>query len=142
LALDKVAAARGADFDVEDDLLIVDTTTPTRASRVGRETAALMHARGVWNAADTLVATDKDVARRIATAAIDLQDLRFAHGREQEFPETLLTAYGGQLGTLPATPHLIYCYPSARPDFWWCEGYGVGTGPYGFDSPWDLSGVA
>jgi hypothetical protein len=42
---------------------------------------------------------------------------------------------------VPTGPHLIYCYPSARPDFWWCEGYQVGQGPYAFDSPMDLSGV-
>jgi hypothetical protein len=142
LALDKVAAARGAGFDVDDDLSIVDPTTSSRASRVGREAAALMHARGVWNAADILVATDDAVARRIATAAIDLQDLRFASGHDTDLPQTLLAGYGEQLPPLPATPHLIYCYPSAGPEPWWCEGHGIGTGSYEFDSPWDLSGVA
>lgn len=42
----------------------------------------------------------------------------------------------------PDGSHLIYCYPSGDPNFWWCEGYEIGKGPYAFDSPLDLSGVA
>lgn len=142
VALNAVSAALGAGFDVEDDLSIVDATRPTTAMLAQREAQALAHARAVWSAADTLVTTDQHVARRIAEAANGLRDLRFAPSHDQELPQTLLAAYGGQLGPLPATPHLIYCYPSAGPDPWWCEGFGIGTGSYEFDSPWDLSGVA
>lgn len=141
VALEKVTATLRAGFHVEDDLSIVDTTTPTRTMRARRVSEAVMHARGVWNAADTLVATDKRVAGQIIAAAKGLQDFRFESAQENEFPHSLLAAYGGQLRPLPAAPHLIYCYPSARPDFWWCEGYDVGGGSYGFDSPFDASGV-
>ena len=142
VAIGRITTAQAAGFDVEDDLSISDRTSPTRAMRAHREAEAAAHARGVWNAADTLIATDTEVARRIRSAVTVLKDLRFASTSGPELPDTLLAEYGGLLPRLPAAPHLIYCYPSARPDFWWCEGYGLGTGPYGFDSPWDLSGVA
>jgi hypothetical protein len=135
VALQKIAAARGAGFYVEDDLSIGDVTT-------SRQADAEVHARSIWRAADALVAVDDKVARGITEAAKGLQDLWFPVGDDGEWPQTLLAGYDGLKAPIPAAPHLIYCYPSARPDFWWCEGFGIEGGPYGFDSPWDLSGVA
>jgi hypothetical protein len=133
--LQKVAAARGAGLDVDDDLSIGNVTASRRPD-------AEMHARNIWRAACDLVAVDDKVARGITEAAKGLQDLWFPPGDDGDWPQTLLAGYGGVKEPFPAAPHLIYCYPSARPDFWWCEGFGIGGGPYGFDSPWDLSGVA
>ena len=135
VVLQKIAAARGAGFDVEDDLSIGGVTT-------SRQADAEMHARSIWRAADALVAVDDKVARGITDAGKGLQDLWFPAADDDEWPQTLLAGYDGLREPFPAAPHLIYCYPSARPDFWWCEGFGIGGGPYGFDSPWDLSGVA
>jgi hypothetical protein len=135
VALQKIAAARGAGFDVEDDLSIGNVT-------VARRRDAEMHARSMWKAAGDLVAVDDKVARGITEAAKGLQDLWFPAGDDGVWPQTLLAGYGSSKEPFPAAPHLIYCYPSARPDFWWCEGFGIEGGPYGFDSPWDLSGVA
>jgi hypothetical protein len=133
-ALQKIAAAQAAGFDVADDLSIGVTSQ--------READAEMHARHIWKAAGALAAVDDKVARSIAEAAKGLQDLWFPASEAGEWPQTLLAGYDGLSAPFPAAPHLIYCYPSARPDFWWCEGFGIGGGPYGFDSPWDLSGVA
>jgi hypothetical protein len=133
--LQKIAAARGAGFDVEDDLSIGDVTT-------SRQAAAEMHARSIWRAADALVAVDDKVARGITEVAKGLQDLWFPPMPEEEFGRVLLADYAGLAAPVPEAPHLVYCHPSARPDFWWCEGYDVGGGPYAFDSPFDASGVA
>lgn len=141
IALDKVTAARGAGFDVEDDLSIVDVTASSPTMWQHREAQAMEHARNIWKAADTLVATDASVARRMAEAVNGLGDMTFPTEPGQQWPHVLLADYAGVIGRLPEAPHLIYCYPSARPDFWWCEGYDVGGGPYGFDSPIDVSGV-
>jgi len=135
VALQKIAAARGAGFDVEDDLSIGDVTT-------SRQAAAETHARSIWRAAGALVAVDDKVARRITGAAKGLQDLWFPPMPERDFGRVLLADYAGLAGPVPEAPHLVYCHPSARPDFWWCEGYDVGGGPYAFDSPFDASGVA
>jgi hypothetical protein len=135
VALEKIAAASGAGFDVDDDLSIGDVT-------MSRRVDAEMHARSIWRAAGALVAVDGKVARGITEAAKGLQDLWFPAGDAGEWPQTLLAGYDLLTEPFPAAPHLIYCYPSARPDFWWCEGFGIEGGPYGFDSPFDLSGVA
>lgn len=140
IALDKVAAARGAGFDVDEELSIVDVTASS-TTRQHREAQAMEHARNIWMAADTLVATDVSVAREITEAVNGLGDMTFPTEPGQQWPHVLLADYAGMIGQLPEAPHLIYCYPSARPDFWWCEGYDVGGGPYGFDSPIDVSGV-
>ena len=139
VVLDNIDAARRAGFDVEDDLSIVDTTISAAAR--GREALALSHAESVWKAAEVLVTTDRTVASGILEAIKGLESLRFPAEADAELPTVVMAGFGGSLSPLPAAPHLIYCYPSARPDFWWCEGYDVGGGPYGFDSPIDVSGV-
>lgn len=140
VALDNVRAALSAGFDVEDDLTIVDTTMSLSSARQ-REAVALRHAESIWRAADVLVATDRSVAGRLVEAIKGLESLRFPAEPDADSPNVLMAGFGGPLPPLPAAPHLIYCYPSARPDFWWCEGYDIGGGPYGFDSPIDVSGV-
>lgn len=142
MALTKIAAARDAGFDVADDLSIVDMTTPSGAARAQRYTQAVGHARSVWKAADALVAIDNRVAGEIVEAAEGLAEFRFAAASEQEWPNVLLAKYAGLTAPVPEAPNLVYCHPSARPDFWWCEGYEVGGGPYAFGSPFDASGVA
>lgn len=141
VALHKIGMARSAGFDVEEDLSIVEVTTPSPATRHQREALAVTHARRVWNSADTLAATDREAARKITQAVEGLGDLTFPTDPDQRWPGAMMADYAGVAGPLPAAPHLIYCYPSARPDFWWCEGYDIGGGPYGFDSPIDVSGV-
>jgi hypothetical protein len=117
---------------------------PTPRSLVPEERRALAerHARSVWSAVDALVATDRRVARNITEAAKGLQDLWFPPMAERAWERVLLADYAGLAGPVPEAPHLVYCHPSARPDFWWCEGYDVGSGPYAFGSPFDASGVA
>lgn len=140
VVLDTVRAALSAGFDVEDDLTIVDTTTSLSSDRQ-REAVALRHAESIWRAAEVLVTTDRTVASSLVEAIKGLESLRFPVEADAEPPNVVMAGFGGSLPPLPAAPHLIYCYPSARPDFWWCEGYDVGGGPYGFDSPIDVSGV-
>ena len=140
VVLDNIRAARRAGFDVEDDLSIVDTTISSPAAR-GREVVALSHAESIWRAAEVLVTTDRTVASGLLQAIKGLEALRFPAEADAERPNVVMAGFGGSLSPLPEAPHLIYCYPSARPDFWWCEGYDVGGGPYGFDSPIDVSGV-
>jgi hypothetical protein len=118
-----------------------DATKPQHAIRHEREALMLRHSRCVWAAADTLAATDRAVARKILEAVDGLDALKFPAGTDEQLTHVLMADYVTAVGPLPAAPHLIYCYPSARPDFWWCEGYDVGGGPYGFDSPIDVSGV-
>lgn len=139
VALQRVAAARRAQFDVQDDLSIVDVTPSSRGER---RAVAERHARGIWNAADALVAADSRVARTITEVAKELQELWFVPMSDRDWEHDLLADYAGLVGPLSEAPHLVYCHPSARPDFWWCEGYDVGGGPYAFGSPFDASGVA
>lgn len=138
-ALDSIRSAGADGFDVEDDLTIVDTTMSPTSAR-GREAIAVRHADRIWKAAETLVATDRTVANRLTDAIKALESLQFSAEQRDEASDVMMAGFGGSL-PLPSAPHLIYCYPSARPDFWWCEGYDVGGGPYGFDSPIDVSGV-
>jgi hypothetical protein len=122
-ALDNAAAVtRRAGFDVEDDLTLVDAT-PSSASARKRKAIALHHAESIWRAADGLVATDRTVGRTLSEALKLLEVLRFPE-EPSDAPGIFSAAFGGSSPPLPAAPHLIYCYPSARPDFWWCEGCG------------------
>ncbi len=138
--LDKIRAARSHGFDVEDDLTIVDTTLSSSSAR-GREAVGMRHAKSVWNAAEALAAIDRTVARKLVEAIEALKSLRFSTEPDDDVFDVVAAGFSGSWPPVPEAPHLIYCYPSARPDFWWCEGYDVGGGPYGFDSPIDVSGV-
>lgn len=140
VALDQIARARGVGFDVEDDLSVAYLASSAEVD--GQQAQAEAHARRIWKAADTLVSTDRRVAREITTAAEGLQELWFPTEQTREWPQALLADYAGVTAPLPEAPNLVYCHPSARPDFWWCEGFDIGSGPYAFGSPFDASGVA
>jgi hypothetical protein len=45
-------------------------------------------------------------------------------------------------GAPPQGSDLIFCYETGGSYPWLCEGYNGSRGPYTFDSPFDLSGVA
>jgi hypothetical protein len=137
-ALQRVAHARSAGLEVGDDLSVTYVASPDADLQQAQAEA---HARSIWRAADTLAATDKKVAREMTAAAAGLQELWFPADQTEDWPQTLLAGYTGAV-PLPEAPNLVYCHPSARPDFWWCEGYDLGSGPYAFGSPFDASGVA
>ena len=139
VALDAVRAALRAGFDVGDDLTISDSTLSSSVH--ARGAIAVQHAKSVWRAAGDLVATDRSVARTLSEGVKTLTSLQFPEEPLEDPTAVFAAGFGNSGPPLPAAPHLIYCYPSARPDFWWCEGYDVGGGPYGFDSPIDVSGV-
>ena len=153
-----VEDARAAGFEVGEGLSVTDRSTGgTAALQAARQAHAEVFAADIRRRAAQLVALDRQVAAGITTALAGLG--RFSLGeapapagsdeqspmehndvqlvdnhRRQDLPP-------GSGPPAPDGPHLIYCYPSARPDFWWCEGYEVGEGPYAFDSPIDISGV-
>jgi len=141
-----VEDAGAAGFEVGDDLSVTDLltggTSPFRAIRQAEaETLASEIHRRAWQ----LVAVDQQVAGRITTALAGIGKVQFgedplsgiqlvdSHLHEDSRP--------GNGSAAPDGPHLIYCYPSARPDHWWCEGFEEGKGPYAFFSPFDTSGV-
>ncbi|GFG52362.1 hypothetical protein CQY20_30010 [Mycolicibacterium agri] len=138
-ALQRVAQARTAGLQVEDDLSVTYIAASPGADL--QEVQAEAYARSIWRSAHVLAATDEKVARELTAAAAGLQHLWFPADQTDEWPQTLLAGYTGSL-PLPETPNLVYCHPSARPDFWWCEGFDIGSGPYAFGSPFDASGVA
>jgi hypothetical protein len=107
VALHKIGMARSAGFDVEEDLSIVEVTTPSPATRHQREALAVTHARRVWNSADTLAATDREAARKITQAVEGLGDLRFPTDPDQRWPGAMMADYAGVVGPLPGAPHLI-----------------------------------
>jgi hypothetical protein len=155
-----VEDARAAGFEVGERLSVTDRSTGgTAAMRAVRQTQAEVFATDIrWHAAQ-LVAVDQQVAGRITAALVGVGNVGFGElplsaaptkppprpkrtgiqvvddHRQQDSPPP-----NGP--PAPDDPHLIYCYPSARPDYWWCEGYEVGKGPYAFDAPFDVSGVA
>jgi hypothetical protein len=144
IALRTIEQAKAMGFDVDEQLTVTDQTVPATPGARGRRLAhARAHAQRVWAAADALAAIDRDVAAGIAAAGSVLKELRFTDQPGADSPS--VAPFGNQvpgIGPISEGPHLIYCYPSAQPNFWWCEGYDVGGGgPYGFGSPFDVSGV-
>jgi hypothetical protein len=140
LAQNRIYSAQRADFSIQEDLSIIDNGLSSTSDRK-REAVAMRHAENIWHAAQALDTTDRTVAKRLIEAIEDLEALQFPTERSADLTNAVMATFTGSLPPLPSAPHLIYCYPSARPDFWWCEGYDVGGGPYGFDSPIDVSGV-
>jgi hypothetical protein len=136
-----VQDARAAGFEVGEQLSVTDRSfggsAAVRAIRQAQGEAFAADIR--WRAAH-LVGVDRQVAGRITAALGDVNKVNFG---EAPTPGIQLVDNHWQQDSPPAPdgPHLIYCYPSARPDFWWCEGYEVGKGPYAFDSPTEISGV-
>ena len=108
---------RSAGFDVEEDLSIVEVTTPSPATRHQREALAVTHARPVWNSADTLAATDREAARKITQTVEGLGDLRFPTDPDLRWPGAMMADCAGVVGPLPAAPHLIYCLPECSSRF-------------------------
>jgi hypothetical protein len=136
-----VQDARATGFEVGEDLSVTDRSTGGSAAvRAVRQAQAETFAADIrWRAAH-LVEVDRQVAGKITAALVDVGKVNFG---EAPTPGIQLVDNHWQQDSPPAPdgPHLIYCYPSARPDFWWCEGYEVGKGPYAFDSPTEISGV-
>ncbi len=141
-----VEDARAAGFEVGEHLSVTDRSAgDSAAARAVRQAQAEAFAADIrWRAAH-LVGVDRQVAGRIIAALGDVGKVNFP---EAPTSRIQLVDNHWQQDSPPANgssppdgPHLIYCYPSARPDFWWCEGYEVGKGPYAFDSPTEISGV-
>jgi hypothetical protein len=141
-----VADARAAGFEVGEHLSVTDRSFGgSAAGRAVRQAQAEAFAADIrWRAAH-LVGVDRQVAGRITAALVGVGKVNFA-----EVPSSGIQLVDNHWqqdspadhgSPAPDGPHLIYCYPSARPDFWWCEGYEVGKGPYAFDSPVEISGV-
>jgi hypothetical protein len=155
-----VEDARAAGFEVGEDLSVTDRTTGgTAAVRAARQAQAEAFAADIRRRAVQLVGVDQQVAGGITSALTGVGNVSFGevpsvaapansppqperngiqlvdnHWQQDSPPENGPPA--------PDGPNLIYCYPSARPDHWWCEGYEEGKGPYAFVSPFDASGVA
>ncbi|MBV9723228.1 MAG: hypothetical protein JO082_15090 [Mycobacterium sp.] len=142
-----VEDACAAGFEVGEQLSITDRSVGgSAAARSARRAQAQAFAGDIrWRAAH-LVEIDRQVAGRITAALVDIGKMNFAEAAmpgiqlvdnhwHQDSPST-------DGSPPPEGPHFIYCYPSARPDHWWCEGYEEGKGPYAFFSPFDTSGVA
>jgi hypothetical protein len=137
-----VEDARAAGFEVGEHLSVSDRSFGGSAAiRSARQAQAQAFATDIRWCAAHLVGVDRQVAGRITAALGDVKKVNFA---ETPTPGIQLVDNHWQQDSPPAPdgPHLIYCYPSARPDHWWCEGYEEGKGPYAFFSPFDTSGVA
>lgn len=137
-----VEEARAAGFEVGEHLSVTDRSLGgSAAARAARQYQAEAFAAEIRCRAGQLVAVDQQVAGRVTTALVDVGKVNFAEGPT---PGIQLVDNHWKQDSPPAPdgPHLLYCYPSARPDHWWCEGYEEGKGPYAFGSPFDASGVA
>jgi hypothetical protein len=142
-----VEDARAAGFEVGEHLSVTDRAfAGSAAVRAARQAQAEAFAADIrWRAAH-LVGVDGKVAGSITAALVDVGKVSFG---EAPTPGIQLVDNHWQQDSPPPNrppapdgPNLIYCYPSARPDHWWCEGYEEGNGPYAFGSPFDASGVA
>jgi len=130
-----VQDARAAGFEVGEHLSVTDRSSggsPARAAQAGAVAADIRR-----RAAD-LVGIDRRVAGAITAALVDLGKVKFPAAPTSGIE--LVDNHNEP--PAPDGPNLIYCYPSARLDHWWCEGYEEGKGPYAFGSPFDASGVA
>jgi hypothetical protein len=76
-------------------------------------------------------------ARRMADR---LDNTRNAFAASDGESATSLAALG--TGTPAPGSDLIFCYETSGQYPWLCEGYNGSRGPYTFDSPFDLPGVA
>ncbi len=150
-----VEVARAAGFEVGEDLSVTDRLTGGTAARHAQANVLAAEIRG---RAVQLIVVDQRVACGVSRALSGIRDVGFAEAaasaetvrrpaqlahNEIEPVDSLQQdspPHNGQ--GIPDGPNLIYCYPSARPDHWWCEGYEEGKGPYAFFSPFDTSGVA
>lgn len=129
-----VEDAHAAGFEVGEGLTVTDRATGgPPAIQAARQAQAKVFAANIGQHAAQLVALDRQVASTISTALAGIGRFNLGHIDVQ--------LVDNDRGQAPDDRHLIYCYPSARPDYWWCEGYEVGTGPYAFDSWTDISGV-
>jgi hypothetical protein len=150
-----VDVARAAGFEVGEHLSVTDRFTSGTAARHAQ---ANVLAAEIRRRAVQLIGVDQRVACGVTGALNGIRNVSFAEAaasaetvrrpaqpvhNEIEPLDTLQQdspPHNGQ--GVPDGPNLIYCYPSARPDHWWCEGYDEGKGPYAFFSPFDTSGVA
>jgi hypothetical protein len=152
-----VEDARAAGFEVGEDLSVTDRSTGGAAAvRAARQAQAEAFAADIRGRTVQLVGIDQQVAGRITSALAGIGNVSFEEVPASAEPPPQPERNGIQLvdnhwqqdsppGNRPPAPdgpNLIYCYPSARPDHWWCEGYEEGKGPYAFFSPFDTSGVA
>jgi hypothetical protein len=141
-----VEDARAAGFGVGEGLSVTDRSTGgAAASRAARQAQAQAFATDIrWRAAQ-LVGVDQQVAGNLSSALAGVGKVDFGEAPssgiqlvDNHWQQDAPPDHGSPA---PDGPHLLYCYPSARPDFWWCEGYEVGKGPYAFDFPIDISGI-
>ena len=134
-----VQDARQDGFEVDEGLSVTDRSFGgSAAARAVRQAQAETFAADIrWRAAQ-LVGVDRQVAGRITAALVGVGKVHFG-----EIPTSGIQLVDNHNEPpAPDGPNLIYCYPSARPDHWWCEGYQEGKGPYAFVSPFDASGIA
>lgn len=154
-----VEDARAAGFEVGECLSVSDRSTgATAAVRAARQVQAEAFAADIRWRAVQLVGVDQKVAGRITSVLGGVGNVSFGEVSSSAAPAKpplkperngmqLVDNHWqqdsppGNRPSAPDGPHLLYCYPSARPDYWWCEGFEVGKGPYAFDSPTDISGV-
>jgi hypothetical protein len=142
-----VEDARAAGFEVGEYLSVTDHPFGgSAAARAARQAQAEALAAEIRCRAGQLVAVDQQIASRINSALIDVGNVNIPEGPtpgiqlvDNHWKQDSPPPYRPPA---PDGPHFIYCYPSARPDHWWCEGYEEGKGPYAFFSPFDTSGVA
>jgi hypothetical protein len=141
-----VEDARSAGFEVGERLSVTDRSAGgTAALRGIRQAQAQSFAADIrWRAAQ-LVGVDHQVAGKLSEVLAGVGKADFADGPasgiqlvDNRWQQDAPPDHGPPA---PDGQHLLYCYPSARPDFWWCEGYEVGKGPYAFDFPIDISGI-
>jgi hypothetical protein len=154
-----VEDARAAGFDVGEGLSVTDRSTGgSAAQRAVRQAQAETFAADIRQRSTQLVGLDQQVAGRMSAALAGIRNFSFgqapasaASGEPSPVQHNGIQLVDnhwqqdsppGNGPPAPEGPHLIYCYPSARPDHWWCEGYEEGKGPYAFVSPFDTSGVA
>jgi hypothetical protein len=155
-----VEDARAAGFEVGERLSVTDRSTGgTVAVRAARQAQAEAFTADIRWRAVRLVGVDQQVAGKITTALVGVGNVSFGEVSSSAVPAKpppkperngiqLVDNHWqqdsppGNGPSAPDDPHLIYCYPSARQDHWWCEGYEEGQGPYAFVSPFDASGVA
>jgi hypothetical protein len=142
-----VEDARAAGFEVGGHLSVTDRSFGgSVAARSARQAQAEAFAAEIRCRAGQLVAVDEQIAARVSTALIDVGKVDFAEaptpGIQLVDDHWMQDSPPPNGPPPPESPHFIYCYPSARPDHWWCEGYEEGKGPYAFFSPFDTSGVA
>ncbi|MGA7135646.1 MAG: hypothetical protein WBZ15_25515 [Mycobacterium sp.] len=150
-----VDVARAAGFEVGEHLSVTDRSAGGTAARHVQADVLAAEIRG---RAVHLIAVDQRVAGGVSGALGGIRSVGFAEAaasteivrrppllvhNEIQPVDNLQQDSRQQDGQgVSDGPNLIYCYPSARPDHWWCEGYEEGKGPYAFFSPFDTSGVA